>query len=125
MHTLLGRDGPYLLGNTVEWKLSYEGGDALRISSGPYLLGNTVEWKRSHCHYNDETELVRVPTCWGTQLNGNTTTFTLAGARLKKVPTCWGTQLNGNFLDFANLFLNFALVPTCWGTQLNGNRGGM
>ena len=41
----------------------------LRISLGPYLLGNTVEWK--HRSASGSPSRSAVPICWGTQLNGN------------------------------------------------------
>ena len=63
--------------------------------------------------------IVRLPTRWGTQLNGN-----LLKLRPKDVscllPTRWGTQLNGN-LGLDALADRSASLPTRWGTQLNGN----
>ena len=36
----------------------------------PYLLGNTVEWKL-HDRESFKVLIYTVPICWGTQLNGN------------------------------------------------------
>ena len=61
---------PYLLGNTVEWKLSRIG-SSNELRSSPYLLGNTVEWKQPGRSSRMAIVSAAVPTCWGTQLNGN------------------------------------------------------
>ena len=60
-----------------------------------------------------------VPTCWGTQLNGNSNILVQSDKEIS--PYLLGNTVEWKRIKNNSLHFGYILVPTCWGTQLNGN----